>query len=61
MYGLSYAKSIKLDDVKQMLVAIVDAEDLIETGRSCSQQAKKYAIGFDTIAKRAKTASGLYM
>jgi hypothetical protein len=37
MHRLSYAKSMKLDVVKQMLVAIIDTEDLIETGRSCSQ------------------------
>ena len=57
--GLSY-KSMKLETVKEMLRLLVDAEDL-GIGRSCTELLKKYTVGFNTIAKLAKLAAGLYM
>ena len=60
MYGMSY-KSVKLDVIKEMMIAIIDAETLIGPWVSCAQQAKIYAIRFNTIVKKAKAAAGLYM
>ena len=58
--GLSY-KSIKLDTVKEMLRLLVDVEDLLGIGSSCTELLNRYAVGFNTIAKMAKLAAGLCM
>jgi hypothetical protein len=55
------AKSMKLNVVKEIIVAIVNAEGLIGPGRSCAQQSKTCTIGFNTFAKRAKAVADFHM
>ncbi len=50
-----------MDVVKQMVEAIIDADDLLGLGVLCHQMTKTYAIGFNTVVKKAKLAAGLYM
>jgi hypothetical protein len=59
-YGMSY-KGAKINVVKQMVEAIVDENDLLGLGVQCSQIMKPYAIGFNTVVKKAKLAASLYM
>ncbi len=59
-HGMSY-KSARMDVVKQMVEAIIDADDLLGLGVPCHQMTKTYAIGFNTVVKKAKLAAGLYM
>jgi hypothetical protein len=47
--------------VKQMVEAIIDADDLLGLGVLCRQMTMTYAIGFNTVVKKAKLAAGLYM
>ena len=57
LYGLSYSRSIKLDVVKEMVIATSDALNLLE----CSQTAAEdFPVGLTDIAKRVKAAAGMY-
>ncbi len=44
---------------KQMVVAIIDEEDMLELGGQCQQVAKDYAIGINSVVKKVKLAAGL--
>ena len=57
-YGMRY-KKVKHDVLKQMVMAIIDEEDMLELGGPCQQVAKDYAIGFNSVVKKAKLAAGL--
>ena len=59
-YGLSY-KSARMEVVMQMVEAIIDRDDLLGLGEPCKQARQAYAIGFNTIVKKAKQAAGLYI
>ena len=59
-YGLSYAKSIELPLLKEMLIAIIDENNMLGPGLSCAAQSKSYAIAFTDLAKRVKAAAGIY-
>ena len=63
MYGLSYAKSIKLEVVKEMLIAVCDSLNIREDTSSMTSEeaAKACPIGFADIAKRVKAAAGMYL
>ena len=61
MYGLSYAKSIKLEVLKEMLIAVCDSLKILEIGMTSEEAAKAYPIGFADIAKNVKAAAGMYL
>jgi hypothetical protein len=52
-------KKVKHDAHKQMVMAVNDVEDTLEIGGPCQQVAKDYAIGFNSVVKKAKLAAGL--
>ncbi len=58
-YGMS-DKKVKHDVLKQMVMAIIDMDDLLDLGVPCEHVAKEYAIGFNTVVKKAKLAAGLF-
>ncbi len=58
-YGMLY-KKVKHDVLKQMVMAIIDVEDLLKLGGPCQHVAKEYAIGFNSVVKKAKLAAGLF-
>ena len=68
-YGLSY-KSAKMEVVKQMVEAIIDRDNLLDLDRDnlldlgdpCRKVIKSssYAVGFNTVVRKAKNAVGLY-
>ena len=58
-YGMSY-KNARMEVVKQMVEAIIDQDDLLGLGGPCRHMTKTYAIGFNTVVKKAKLAAGLY-
>ena len=60
---MSYTgRSAKLDYVKQMVEVIIDRDNVLDLGVQCHKlkKTRTYAIGFNTIAKNAKLAAGLY-
>ncbi len=57
-YGMRYTK-VKHDVRKQMTMAIIDEEDMLDLGGPCQQVAKDYAIRFNSVVKKAELASGL--
>ncbi len=60
LHGIAY-KTMKLEEVKEMLSLVIDAEDLLGVGRPCSELVRTYSVGFNTVAKMAKSAAGLYI
>ncbi len=56
-FGMSY-KSARMEVVIQMVEAIIDRDNLLELGVPCADARKTYAIGFNTIVRKAKLAAG---
>ena len=46
MHGLSYAKNMSIETVKEMLIAIIDADQLMPGYPDCKAEAKKYSVAF---------------
>ena len=57
LYGLKYAKSIKLDMLKEMVIALSPRLDLV--GFDVKVAAEEFPVGFTEVAKRAKCAAGV--
>ena len=55
MYGLTYAKSIKLDVIKQQIMAVTPLLGLLT---NCKEVAEEYPVGLNDIARRVKAAAG---
>ncbi len=58
-YRMSY-KSATLDVFKQMVEAIIDRDNVLDRAVQCRQLKKTYAVGFNTVVKKAKLAAGLF-
>jgi hypothetical protein len=62
VHGLSFAKNMTVDSVKEILIAsvIIDAEQLmpIYPNRDCATEAKKYSVALGDLAKKVKNAAG---
>ena len=57
IYGLKYAKSIKLDTVKEMVTALCPELDFV--GFDAEEESRNFQVGFAEICKRIKTAAGI--
>ena len=60
-YRLSYAKSIDMPLLKEMLISIIDENNLLGPGLSCAAQSKLYAIAFMDLTKKVKAAAGIIL
>ncbi len=58
--GLNYAKNIKLEVIKEMLIALCDMKGFMDGSMSSVQAAKKYHVAFQDTAKKVKAAAGMY-
>ncbi len=59
-YRLSYAKSIQISVLKEMLIAIIDEHNLLGEGQSCAVLSKQYALAFTDLTKKVKAAAGIF-
>ena len=57
LYGLKYAKSIKLDLLKEMVIKLSPKLDFV--GFDVKTAAEEFPVGFTEVAKRAKSAAGI--
>ncbi len=55
MYSLTYAKSIKLDVIKQQIMVVTPLLGLLT---NCKEAAEEYPVGLNDIAMRVKAAAG---
>jgi hypothetical protein len=55
MYCLTYHKSIKLDGIKQQIMAVTPLLGLLT---NCKAAAEEYPVGLNDIARRVKAAAG---
>ena len=56
LFGISYAKAIKLETVKEMLKALCTKLGLIPDVEAA---AKAFPLGFAEVTKRVKSAAGI--
>ena len=56
IYGLSYPKSLKLDVIKQQIMAVAPLLGLLN---NCIAAAEEFPVGLNDIAKRCKAAAGM--
>ncbi len=56
MYGLTYAKSLKLDVIKQQIMAVVPLLGLLT---NCKAAAEDFPVGLNDIANKCKAAAGI--
>ena len=56
MYGMTYHKSIKLDVIKQQIMAVVPLLGLLT---DCKAAAEDYPVGLNDIARRVKAGAGI--
>ncbi len=56
MYCLTYAKSLKLDVIKQHIMAVVPLLGLLT---NCKAAAEEFPVGLNDIAKKCKAAAGM--
>jgi hypothetical protein len=60
-FGLSFPKEFLLESVQEMLIAIIDAEQLMPGYPDCAAEAKKYSVASKDFALRVKAAAGMYL
>jgi len=58
-YGMQY-KKVKHDVLKQMVMAVIYEEDMLELGGPCQHVAREFAIRFNSVVKKAELAAGLF-
>ncbi len=56
--GLSAIRSIALDHVKQIVIAILDSEHLLQYS-SAAEAAADFHVAFTDIAKKVEAAAGM--
>ncbi len=56
LFGMSYAKEIKLETVKEMLKALCTKLGLIPDVKAAAEE---FPVGFAEVAKRGKLAAGI--
>ncbi len=61
IHWLSIAKNMTVETVKDMLIAIIDAEQLMPSYPDCKEEAKKYWVAFGDFAERIKNAAGMQL
>ena len=56
MYGMTYQKHLKLEVVKEMVIALSSTLDF--AAFHADEAAKEYPVGFTEVARRIKSAAG---
>jgi hypothetical protein len=60
MFGISFPKTHTIETYKEMLVAIIDAEELMPgISPDCAKEAKLYPVAFGDLVKKVKFAAGM--
>ena len=61
IFGFSYPKLQTIKTYLEMLIAIIDAEQLLHGHPDCAKAASKYPVAFADLVKRVKNAAGMYL
>jgi hypothetical protein len=59
IYGLSYAKTIKLDIIKQIIIAVCDEEHYLQCTMSVQQAADMFPLALTDVARKVRHAAGM--
>ena len=59
IHGLSFAKRMTIDSVKEMLIAIIDEKELMPGHPNCAKEVAKYPLAFGDFARKVKAAAGI--
>ena len=60
-FCLAFPKELSVKSVQEMLIAIIDAEQLMPGYPDCAAEAKNYSVAFKDFALRVKAAAGMYL
>ena len=60
MFGYSFPKLQTDETYQEMIIAIIDANQLLPGHPDCAKVAKKYPVAFNDLLKMVKNAAGMY-
>ena len=60
MFGFSYPKLQTIETYREMLIAVIDAEQLLPGHPDCAKEARVYPVAFNDLLKRVRNAAGMY-
>ena len=60
MHGYSFPKLQTIETYREMMIAIIDAEELLPGHPDCAKEAKAYPVAFADLLTRIKNAAGMY-
>lgn len=60
IYGVSFHKSLRIELVREMLIAFCDSNGILASGMTAAETAKRYPVGFADIVTRVQQAAGMY-
>ena len=60
LFGYSLTKLQTIDTYREMLIAVIDAEQLLPGHPDCAKEARAYPVAFADLLKKIKHAAGMY-
>ncbi len=60
MFGFGYPKLQTIETYREMMIAIIDAEQLLPGHPDCEKAARAYPVAFNDLLKKVKNAAGMY-
>ncbi len=60
VFGFSFPKMQTLDTYREMMIAVINAEQLLPGHQDCAKVAKAYPVAFTDLLGKIKHAAGMY-
>ena len=60
MFGYSFPKLQTTKTYREMMIAVIDAEELLPGHPDCAKEARAYQVAFNNLLTRIKHAAGMY-
>jgi hypothetical protein len=60
MFGFGYPKLQTIEAYREMMIAIINAEQLLPCHPNCAKEARAYPVAFNDLLKKVKHAAGMY-
>ena len=60
MFGYSFPKLQTIETYREMMIAVIDAEELLPCHPDCAKEARAYLVAFNDLLTRIKHAAGMY-
>ncbi len=60
MFGFGYPKLQTIETYREMMIAIIDADQLLPGHPDCAKEARAYPVAFNDLLRKVKHAAGMY-